>query len=187
MKTKTLIAVAMAAMLAAGCQSTGGSSSAAGQDYKPSLAMTVTANSIDAWPMNAPIKFAYSSVMAKGTDLNDEWTKFIAEAIIQRFGSLGMTFVDDASQADFVIKAGLVSTDGTGVHLFSDMDPGIDTRQKGTVQIAITDQMTNRNVWEGVIQAYSDLPIATSEQRRNASFQLVNQLTLRLPQVQAAQ
>lgn len=165
-----------------GCASTPDPVTDENGDYHPSLQMTVTANSIDSWDFS-PIKFAYKQGTSAGTDKKGVWTRFIGEATVQRFESLGMKYVENEGDADYLITATLLGEGAEDTKLFSNFDPGVDAQQKGSISITIVDRLTNRSIWEGVIQAYSDYPIATASQRRVASFQLINQLTLRLPEV----
>ena len=169
----------------AGCQSTpdtAGESLEAG-NYNPSLAMTVAANAIDSWPFS-PIKFAYRLGGSTGTDSKGVWTRAMGEATVQRFQRLGMEFVENESEADYLITTTLFGEGDEAAKLFSGIDPGVKVQQKGSIGISGLDRLTNKPVWEGIIEAYSDYPIATASQRQFAARQLIEQLTMRLPQVQ---
>ena len=67
--------------------------------------------------------------------------------------------------------------------LFTNMDPGVDTKQKGTLKIEVYDLLTKKVVWEGIIQAYSDYPVISAKNKQHAARLFVNQLTQRLPMV----
>lgn len=169
-----------------GCESTSNDSGNTGdeENYNPSLSMTVTANSLSEWPIRGAIKFAYQNGSNVGTDKGGAWNRFIGEATIARFQELGMTFVEQ-SEADYLVTSYLLGTDTeSNKSLFGNMDPGVDTQQKGTIKLTIKDLLTQKPVWEGIIQAYSDLPIATASQKKFAAYSLINQVTYRLPKVE---
>ncbi len=180
--TALLLASSLTTALLTGCASTSEPVTDESGNYQPSLQMTVTANSIDSWDFS-PIKFAYRQGTSAGTDKKGVWTRYIGEATVQRFESLGFKYVENESDADYLITTTLLGDGAEDTKLFSNLDPGVDAQQKGSISISIQDRLTNRPVWEGIIQAYSDYPIATPSQRKVASYQLINQLTLRLPQV----
>ncbi len=181
-----VFAVAVLTAGLVGCQSTGtttGDGDMAAENLNPSLAMTVAANSIDSWPFS-PIKFAYKLGGNVGTDSKGIWSRSIGEATVQRFEALGMTYVESEAEADYLITTSLLGEGDEASKLFANMDPGVTVQQKGSVGISVVDRVTNKPVWEGLIQAYSDYPISTASQRQFAARQLINQLTMRLPQVQ---
>jgi hypothetical protein len=180
-----IIASAFFAAVLAGCASTPSSvsdDSGVAADYNPSLAMTVAANSIDSWPFS-PIKFAYKLGGSTGTDSKGVWSRSIGEATVQRFETLGMTYVESEAEADYLITTTLMGEGDDASKLFSNIDVGVKAQQKGSVGISVLDRLTNRVVWEGLIEAYSDFPIATASQRQFAARQLIEQLTMRLPKV----
>lgn len=183
---RLLLAAAFSCALA-GCASTGGSGSdqaalEAG-DYNPSLAMTVAANSIDSWPFS-PIKFAYKLGGSSGTDSGGVWSRSIGEATVQRFETLGMKYVESENEADYLITATLLGDGDEASKLFSNINVDVKAQQKGSIGVSVVDRLTGKPVWEGLIEAYSDYPIATASQRQFAARQLINQLTMRLPNVQ---
>ncbi|MGN1356446.1 MAG: hypothetical protein ACI4VX_02005 [Succinivibrionaceae bacterium] len=177
-----MLSCTLTAAILTGCASTPDKATDENGDYHPSLQMTVTANSVSSWDFS-PIKFYYRQGTSEGTDKKGVWTRFIGEATVQRFESLGFHYVENEADADYVITTTLLGEGAEHSKLFSNLDPGVDAQQKGSISISIVDRLTNRPVWEGIIQAYSDYPIATASQRKVASYQLINQLTLRLPEV----
>ena len=170
-----------------GCQSTSsGSASNDGDDIRPAFSMTVAANSIKEWPISGEIKFAYKNGNENNNaDKNGTWNRYVNESTVMRFQSLGMTFVNDQSDADYLITSTLASGDDPNAKsLFTNMDPGVDTKQKGTLKIEVLDLLTHRVVWEGIIQAYSDYPVISAKSKQHAANLFVNQVTQRLPMVQ---
>ncbi len=171
-----------------GCQSTpttsGSSESATGEDDRPSFSMTVAANSISNWPITGEIKFAYKNGNTASTQ-NSTWNKYINEVTVMKFQSLGMTFVEEENDADYLITSTLASADDPNASsLFANLDPGVDTKQKGTLKIEVYDLLTKKTVWEGIIQAFTDLPVISNQNKKYASHILINQLTQRLPVVE---
>lgn len=184
-KLNLLLSLSLAALLA-GCQSTPSSSSNSeeGDDIKPAFSMTVAANSLKEWPITGEIKFAYKNGSSNtATDKSGNWNRYVNEATVMKFQALGMTFVNE-SEADYLITSTLASGDDpNAAALFGNLDPGVNTKQKGTLKIEVYDLLTKKTVWEGIIQAYSDYPVVSAQNKKYAATMLVNQVTQRLPMV----
>ena len=189
MKKLFLLCGLSLSMILAGCQSTSGSgasgSNDSGDDVRPAFSMTVAANSLSSWQITGEIKFAYKNGNENNNaDKNGTWNRYVNECTVMRFQSLGMTFVDEQSEADYLITSTLASgEDPKAASLFTNMDPGVDTKQKGTLKIEVYDLLTKKVVWEGIIQAYSDYPVISAKNKQHAARLFVNQLTQRLPMV----